>query len=95
MSRIRSSSIYNNLKFRGYYRCSDLASSNMTLRIDGSPLHDVFFDSVFYSKNFRVMVISSPEAISAINNFLVFCIVVLCLVVVGFIFMITKGKMIF
>jgi hypothetical protein len=67
----------------------------MKLRIDGRPLHDVYFDSVFYSKNYRVMIISSPDAISAINNFLVFSIVILCLVVIGFIFMITKGKMIF
>lgn len=67
----------------------------MRLRVDGAPLHDVFFDSVFYSKNFKVMIISQPDSISAINNFLAFAIAILCIVVVGFVFMLYKGKLIF
>ena len=67
----------------------------MKLRVNGEYLHEVFFESVFYSKNFRLMLISEPEAIASINNFLVFCIVILCVVVVGFLFMLTKGKAIF
>jgi hypothetical protein len=67
----------------------------MKLTVDGTPLHDVFYESIFYSKNFRVMIISAPDAISAINNFLAFAIAILCIVVVGFVFMLYKGKMIF
>lgn len=95
LSRIRSSSIYNNLKFRGYYQCSSQYNGNMTLTVDGRPLHDVFYESIFYSKNFKIMIISEPDAISAINNFLAFAIAVLCIVVVGFVFMLYKGKLIF
>lgn len=95
LSLIRSSSIYNNLKYRGYYTCSSQFSNKMKLRVDGSPLHDVFFSSIFYSKNFRVMIISQPDTISAINNFLAFAIAILCVVVVGFVFMLYKGKLIF
>jgi hypothetical protein len=92
LGRIRSSTMHNNLKYQGYFECSDQFSSKMRLVVSAANIHPALYSSPFFSKRPRVMLISSPEEILLLNNFLTFTVVILVIFVLVFIFLMTKAK---
>ena len=67
----------------------------MKLKVNGDYLHEVFFNSAFYSKTFTLMIVSEPDALASKNNFLLFTIIVLAAVIACFVFMVSNASLIF
>ena len=87
--------MHNNLKYHGYFECSDAFSAKMKLVVSAANIHPALYHSQFFPKGLQLMLISSPEEIILLNNFLTFTIVMLVIFVLAFVFLLTRAKVFF
>ena len=82
----------NSRKLLGYFDCGKVVAeaTNITLSVSSASLHNFFFDSALFDKQYTVSLLNFPERSHVQSYFVSITAAIICLVALVFLLVITK-----